>query len=101
MPTRSIHQWFAEYGESHQNETNTLIHWICVPAIYFSIVGLLVAIPSPAIKALGAHHIWAYLGLIGVLFFYVQRSISIAIGMLLWSLFCVAVAIWLQRHAPW
>ena len=34
-----------EYGSSHQNAVNKLIHWICVPAIMFSLVGLLISIP--------------------------------------------------------
>ena len=33
---KSLDQWLAEYGESHQNETNKLVHWICVPTIFFS-----------------------------------------------------------------
>jgi uncharacterized membrane protein YGL010W len=28
---RKIDQLFAEYAESHQNQTNKFIHWICVP----------------------------------------------------------------------
>ena len=38
---KTINEWFDEYSESHQNETNKMIHWICVPTIYFSIVGIL------------------------------------------------------------
>ncbi len=38
---KTISEWFDEYSESHQNKTNKLIHWICVPTIYFSIVGIL------------------------------------------------------------
>jgi len=30
---RSIHDWLNEYGESHQNPINKMIHWICVPLI--------------------------------------------------------------------
>ena len=42
---RKIDALFQEYGLSHQNMTNKLIHWFCVPAIFFSIVGLLFSIP--------------------------------------------------------
>lgn len=42
---RSLESWFAEYSESHQNPQNRLIHKICVPAIFFSVVGLLLQIP--------------------------------------------------------
>ncbi|MCL6246682.1 DUF962 domain-containing protein [Acinetobacter sp. ANC 4945] len=38
---KTINEWFDEYSESHQNKTNKIIHWICVPTIYFSIVGIL------------------------------------------------------------
>ena len=44
---RKIDQFFAEYSESHQNHTNKTIHWICVPLIFFSILGLLSLIPAP------------------------------------------------------
>jgi uncharacterized membrane protein YGL010W len=33
--------WFDEYSDSHQNQTNKKIHWVCVPAILFSIIGIL------------------------------------------------------------
>ncbi|KYG68264.1 hypothetical protein AZI87_03125 [Bdellovibrio bacteriovorus] len=42
---KSLEQWFSEYSESHQNPKNQLIHKICVPLIFFSIVGLLIQIP--------------------------------------------------------
>src|SRR5690606_40385439 len=38
---KTVSEWFAEYSESHQNKTNKLIHWVCVPTIYFSIIGIL------------------------------------------------------------
>ncbi|MDG0815612.1 Mpo1 family 2-hydroxy fatty acid dioxygenase [Bdellovibrio svalbardensis] len=42
---KTLEQWFAEYSESHQNPLNRRIHKVCVPAIFFSIVGLLIQIP--------------------------------------------------------
>ena len=38
---KSISEWFDDYGESHQNQTNKKIHWVCVPAILFSIIGII------------------------------------------------------------
>ncbi|MCZ1178185.1 DUF962 domain-containing protein [Acinetobacter pittii] len=38
---KSISEWFDEYSESHQNPTNKQIHWLCVPAILFSIIGII------------------------------------------------------------
>lgn len=48
----SIHTLLEEYGESHRNKTNKLIHWICVPLIVFSLVGMLWSIPSQYLSAL-------------------------------------------------
>ena len=47
MPGKTPDQWFEEYGESHQNHANKLVHWICVPAITVSLLGLLWSIPTP------------------------------------------------------
>ena len=44
---KTAQEWFDAYGESHQNDTNKLIHWICIPLIIFSLFGMLMAIPFP------------------------------------------------------
>jgi uncharacterized membrane protein YGL010W len=38
---KTINEWLDEYSESHQDKTNKTIHWVCVPAILFSIMGIL------------------------------------------------------------
>lgn len=38
---KTISEWLDEYSDSHQNKTNKLIHWVCVPTIYFSIIGII------------------------------------------------------------
>ncbi|AXY57307.1 DUF962 domain-containing protein [Acinetobacter chinensis] len=38
---KTVTEWFDEYSESHQNPTNKAIHWVCVPAILFSIIGII------------------------------------------------------------
>ena len=37
---KTIDQWFLEYGESHQNSANKIIHYFCVPLITYSTLGL-------------------------------------------------------------
>ena len=101
MATRSIHQWFEEYGVSHQDPTNKAIHWICVPTIYFCVVGLLYSIPMPEAPPLSGRHIIATLGIGLVCFFYLRLSLSIMIGMALWSTLCLAICRYLELHAPW
>jgi uncharacterized membrane protein YGL010W len=53
---RPVDIYFDKYAESHQNPTNELIHWICVPLIVFSLLGLVWAIPFPYIKFLGQYN---------------------------------------------
>ncbi|WP_180027527.1 DUF962 domain-containing protein [Acinetobacter sp. YH16032] len=38
---KTITEWLDEYSDSHQNLTNKTLHWICVPTILFSIIGIL------------------------------------------------------------
>jgi uncharacterized membrane protein YGL010W len=86
---RSLDQWFAEYGDSHRNPVNKLIHFICVPAIAFCTIGLLWAIPMPAVLA-GMPWLNAGTALIVVsLLFYFSLSVSLALGM---TAFSVAMA---------
>ncbi|MDR3696391.1 Mpo1-like protein [Mucilaginibacter sp.] len=53
---RPVDIYFDKYAESHQNPTNKLIHWICVPLIVFSLFGLVWAIPFPHLKFLGQYN---------------------------------------------
>ena len=45
-------EYFNEYALSHQNETNQTIHYICVPLIFFSVIGLLMSIPTTFLENL-------------------------------------------------
>src|SRR5688572_12180676 len=90
---RKIDQLFAEYGENHQNATNKLIHWICVPLIFFSIVGLIASIPSEMVQRFlgegNPYANWAAVVTILVLIYYVSLSIPLAFGMFLFVLLCL------------
>ena len=41
---RKVDRLLAHYGESHRHPTNELIHFVAIPAIMLSIVGLLYAL---------------------------------------------------------
>ena len=38
---RSLGDMLEEYNASHRDDFNKRMHWICVPAIVFSLLGLL------------------------------------------------------------
>ena len=42
---KTVRDWLNDYSVSHQNPVNKTIHWICVPVITFTVLGLLRAIP--------------------------------------------------------
>jgi len=42
---KSAKQWLGEYAVSHQHPLNVKMHWVCVPLIMLSIVGLLSLLP--------------------------------------------------------
>jgi uncharacterized membrane protein YGL010W len=94
---RKIDQLLAEYGESHQNATNKTIHWICVPLIFFSVIGLVTSIPSGIVQSLlgegNPYANWATLLMIVVIAYYVTLSIPLTIGMTLFASLCIYVAI--------
>lgn len=93
---KSLNQWFDEYAVSHQDPTNKAIHYVCVPAIFFSIVGLLMSIPNeflennlkfnqPIIEN------WAVVVLVLVLIFYIRLSVVMASKIAVFALFCLVL----------
>lgn len=92
---RKIDALLSEYGESHQNQTNKLIHWICVPLIFLSIVGLIASIPNQIPASLfgqdNAYATWATVLMILVIIYYVTLSIPLSIGMALFGLLCLFI----------
>ncbi|MEC5145488.1 Mpo1-like protein [Chitinophaga sp. 212800010-3] len=85
---KTIQQWLDDYGTSHRNPTNKLIHWICVPAIFFSIVGFLYAIPLP-LPGIHAYISVAHVALVLLILYYARLSPSLAGGMLLIGIICL------------
>ncbi len=95
----------SEYGESHRHDTNKLIHWICVPLIFFSIVGLIWSIPHQVLNDVtgleNPYVNWATLLMILVLVYYITLSVSLAVGMSIFSVFCLWAARQIELLAPW
>ncbi len=87
---KTIQQWLAEYGESHQNETNKTIHWICVPSIFFSLIGLLYGIKLPFVIS-GIQLNISIVLMVFVVFYYASLSKTIWVGMLLFGFACLAI----------
>jgi uncharacterized membrane protein YGL010W len=83
---RQVHTLLAKYAESHLNPTNELIHFICVPAIVLSLLGLVWAI----------HPLLALGGVLISLIYYATLSVPLAFGMVLMS----CLMLWLLSILP-
>ncbi len=100
---KSLNQWFEEYAVSHQNKTNKKIHYICVPAIFFSIVGLLMSIPSEFLaNNLKLHQPiienWAVVVLVLVMIFYIRLSVVMAVKIAVFALFCLILNYYIGQY---
>lgn len=69
--TRPVDTLLNKYAESHQNHINEWIHFICVPVIMWTVLGLIWAV----------HPILAVVSGVLALAYYIYLSIPFAIGM--------------------
>lgn len=77
-----------EYAESHQNSLNKAIHYVCVPLIYFSIVGMLYNLKLS--DWMGMEIRWVYLILALVMIYYARLKFQLMLIMLAFSILCIA-----------
>lgn len=85
--TTQAAQLLAEYSADHQHPFNRLMHSICVPLIFVSLVGLLWALPVPA--GLASRSPWVNFGtlaLAGVTLYYLWLAPRLGAGMCLAAL---------------
>jgi uncharacterized membrane protein YGL010W len=68
----AIDEWFTRYGESHRNPVNKALHWVCVPAITWSVIAIAWWLSPYAALVLCSL----------ALAFYAYLSLPIAFGML-------------------
>lgn len=78
---RTFDQWMDEYGVSHRNPTNQLVHKICVPLIMLTVIGFLWSIPRPEILSQIPYLNWATIFIAGCLIFYLSLSFVMFVGM--------------------
>lgn len=83
---RTLEQWLDEYGVSHKNPTNKLLHWICVPLIALALAAALKTIPWGH----GNVNAATVVGVL-VLLYYFRLSWRLALGMTV----IFALAYWL------
>ena len=100
MAIQSVESWLDEYGESHQNPTNKTIHWICVPLIALSLIGVLWDMPVPAAFAdISPVMNWGMLFMMASVVYYFILSPRLAVGMVLLMIVFALLLSWLDSLA--
>lgn len=72
---RRVDYLLAHYGESHQNPRNEFIHFIAIPLIMLSLIGMMVAL----------HPMLAYLFVAASMVYYARLSAVFLLAMAAWS----------------
>lgn len=97
---RPIDKLIAHYAESHLHPVNEAIHCVCVPAIVFSLLGLVWSL----------HPLLAVVVSLVSLFYYLRLSQPFALGMLLmtsamlWAVLAIPpgqLLLWPWRYLCW
>lgn len=106
-PKREVDVLFDKYAESHQHPSNEVIHWICVPLIVFSLLGLVWAIPFPRFAFLGKYVDylnWASFLIAFAVYYYYRLSPVLSFMMLilicLMSFGIVSIEQWANNGGP-
>ena len=79
-PRRPVDRFLGNYSEDHRNPTNRVVHWICVPAIVWTVVALLWVVPVPA--GFAKPGLWAAMALFFAMMFYLKLSRRLALALL-------------------
>lgn len=91
---------FDTYSESHKNPSNELIHWVCVPLIVFSLLGMIWAIPFPHLAFLGKYNgfvNWASFVIAFSGYYYYRLSPVLSYMMILLIFAAAAVIVQLEK----
>jgi len=78
---RGTAYWFDEYAVSHRHPVNKALHWICVPLIVWSLIGLLWSLPAPGRTDLDYAN-WASYAVAAAVLYYGVLSMPLALGLL-------------------
>lgn len=93
MHSDSMKHLMTEYHKSHVNRTNQLIHYVCVPLIFWSISAIMWTIKIPYVLNL------ALVSTSLLMLYYVIKSFKVFATMLVFTIACLALNYWLESIA--
>lgn len=85
---RRVDRLLAHYGESHRHPHNEIIHFIAIPLIMLSLVGMMFAL----------HPYVAYAFIAASMVYYARLSVVFLATMVLWSLLTIALVFAMGTH---
>jgi uncharacterized membrane protein YGL010W len=98
----SIYPLLDEYGESHRNPGNKLIHWICVPVIVWTVIALLWAAPFPAALQSDAVPVnWATIVMSLAMIYYISLSPRLSVGIAFFLVLLLWITAIVEHASPW
>ena len=99
---QTIHQLLDEYGASHKNRTNKVLHWICVPAIFWTVIAFLWSLPFPGERTvMGVPVNWAVIALLVLQIYYFKLSVTLALGFLVINIALLMFTDYAGQHCVW
>ena len=88
----SMKYLMTEYHKSHVNRTNQLIHYVCVPLIFWSIAAVMWTIKLPYVLN------FAYVCTGLLMLYYLIKSVKVFATMLIFTAACLALNHWMEAQ---
>ena len=87
---QDLQTWLDKYGESHNNKINKLIHWLCVPSIFFCVLAFFSLIELPILEQWLPANMSSFASVVVFLgsLFYLRLSFSMFVGVGLFTALC-------------
>lgn len=101
-PKKEIEILFDKYAMNHQHPSSRLIQWVCVPLVFFSIIGLVWCIPFPHLAFLNRYNgflNWASFLIAFVGYYYYRLSPVLSYIMILVIFALAMVVVQLEKWA--
>ena len=90
MNSNSMKYLMTEYHKSHVNRTNQIIHYICVPLIFWSITAAFWTVKLPYVLNL------AFIVAALLMLYYLFKSLKVFATMLVFTAACLSLSYWLE-----
>jgi uncharacterized membrane protein YGL010W len=98
---RTVRDWLGEYGASHENPINEVLHWICVPLIVLTVFGLLWSVPVPMLfSSISPWVNWSTVAAFAALLYYLELSPALTVGAFVAFTVLLLITQWLAA-LPW